>query len=271
MIIYLYKITNTLNHKIYVGIHKTANIDDGYMGSGTLLLKAIKKYGVENFTKEIIEKFDTYQAALSREQEIVNEDFLRRKDVYNLRSGGVGGFEHINSISKNKRINLIALKRKIQSGEIKVGGKEHWTEETYARLLKTGWNAQRKTGKIFNWWKSADTAKKEARRTKLSKDSGGNKNSAYGTHIYVDSKLKSLPETKELNKNRYREGEQPYGWITTSEWRDKKKNKNNNAYGRKWYNDGHRNYYLFPTDITILTMTLNKGRLKIGRWRGFDK
>ena len=51
----VYKIINLINGKYYYGIHSTENIFDGYMGSGKTIVNAIKKYGVENFTKEIIE------------------------------------------------------------------------------------------------------------------------------------------------------------------------------------------------------------------------
>lgn len=87
----IYKITNEINKKIYVGKHSTHNIDDSYMGSGVALQRAFDKYGIENFTKEIIHVCDTCEDALILESEIVDLDFVNRKDTYNLVVGGLSG------------------------------------------------------------------------------------------------------------------------------------------------------------------------------------
>jgi len=59
----IYKIINTVNNKIYIGKHSTGNIGDGYLGSGIIILRAIKKYGIDKFEKEILFKFNTEEEA----------------------------------------------------------------------------------------------------------------------------------------------------------------------------------------------------------------
>jgi group I intron endonuclease len=121
---YLYKITNLVNNKIYVGVHKTKDLNDGYMGSGKIIQQAIQKYGLQNFEKIILETFDTYEEALKKEYQIVNEEFLSRDNTYNLRVGGAGGFDWINknklnhTDSVNEKRNT-TLKAGYSSGKIK--------------------------------------------------------------------------------------------------------------------------------------------------------
>lgn len=85
---YFYKITNNVNGNFYYGVHNTDDLDDGYMGSGKLLHAAYKKYGIENFTKEIIKFFDTVEEAFEYEHEIVNEDLVKNRNCYNVQVGG---------------------------------------------------------------------------------------------------------------------------------------------------------------------------------------
>lgn len=105
----VYKTTNIVNNRFYVGVH-AQDIDpytpDGYIGSGTLLKNAIEKYGKSSFVRETLYVFDNAEDAYQKESEIVNEQFLDEyKDVtYNLKVGGDGNFgmtpEHRRIISE---------------------------------------------------------------------------------------------------------------------------------------------------------------------------
>lgn len=86
----VYKTTNLINNKTYIGVHYTDNIYDDYLGSGNALHSAIKKYGITNFKKEILFTFNILEDAYNKEAELVNEEFVKRDDTYNLRLGGVG-------------------------------------------------------------------------------------------------------------------------------------------------------------------------------------
>jgi group I intron endonuclease len=92
----IYRTTNKINGKFYIGKHQTKNLNDGYMGSGKLLKRAIKKYGVDNFTKEILFIFDNEEDMNSKEKELV----VLGESSYNLCEGGNGGFGYINRMSE---------------------------------------------------------------------------------------------------------------------------------------------------------------------------
>ena len=90
----IYKTTNLINGKFYIGMHKTKVLEDGYLGSGKLLVRAIEKYGKDNFTREVL-------VICSSEEEMkVAERILVVCDEsvsYNLCPGGHGGFGFINA------------------------------------------------------------------------------------------------------------------------------------------------------------------------------
>jgi len=88
----IYKVTNLLNEKFYIGKHVTNNLDDGYMGSGKLIKQAIKKHGIQNFSKEILFIFDNEEEMNLKERELV----VVNENTYNLCDGGKGGWSYIN-------------------------------------------------------------------------------------------------------------------------------------------------------------------------------
>ena len=99
----IYEVKNDINGKIYIGKHKTNDINDDYMGSGKILKRSIEKYGIENFTKTILFELETEQEMNDKEAEIVNEEFIRCGSNYNLMVGGQGGWDYINDKCKPRR------------------------------------------------------------------------------------------------------------------------------------------------------------------------
>lgn len=87
---FLYKTTNLLNGKVYYGIHSTNNLDDGYLGSGCYFYRSIKKYGKENFQREILEFFDCREDLSNAEKNLITEDFVKDPNCYNVQMGGEG-------------------------------------------------------------------------------------------------------------------------------------------------------------------------------------
>lgn len=84
---FIYKTTNTINGKIYVGQSKYN--DPKYLGSGFFLKEAIEKYGKENFSKIIIEECDSREIANEREKFWIRELSSKNREIgYNIADGG---------------------------------------------------------------------------------------------------------------------------------------------------------------------------------------
>lgn len=103
----IYKITNILNGRFYIGMHSTKNPHDGYLGSGKRIKAEINKYGKENFRKEILEQVSSRKILKEREAQIVNSELLADPLCLNLIFGGEGGWETYNANSELQRAKAI--------------------------------------------------------------------------------------------------------------------------------------------------------------------
>lgn len=101
----IYKTTNLVNRKYYIGQHTTDVLDDGYLGSGVRFRAALKKYGKESFSREILAHAESPEQLNALEAFYVGWEEVNNKNCYNLRTGGDNG-EH-SMESKNKISNTL--------------------------------------------------------------------------------------------------------------------------------------------------------------------
>lgn len=260
---YFYKITNNINNHFYYGVHSTNNLNDGYMGSGKRLHYAYKKYGIENFTKEILKFFNTKDEAFLYESEVVTEELVIDDNCYNLILGGKGfnctGFATVKDSSGNIFFAPVDDPR-IKSGEL-VG-----VSHGYGNYIDKDGNSYHlptdhylvKNGVVFGFNKNKTVVK----------DSSGNKflldvnderlKNGELQHVY-----KNMITAKDKNNNfyyvsiddkRYVSGELSPIWKDrkhTEKTKDKmhkthlnnehQKGEKNSQYGTTWMTNGNKN------------------------------
>ncbi len=192
---YIYKITNVLNNKYYIGMHSTDNLEDGYFGSGRKLSKAIKKYGKVNFKKEILEFLPNRSSLKEREKHLVNEDLLKDLLCMNLMIGGHGGYSEagrLGGIKSALRTNKILKKRfkneplflKAYQERGFIQAKKNWKDGKYKPVHLYG-----KNNGMYNKHHSIET------KYKMSKNHKGKSNSQFGTCWITNGK-----ENKKVKK-----------------------------------------------------------------------
>jgi len=99
---YIYKTTCVITGRWYIGMHSAYELNDGYMGSGIVLRRSLRKYGKENHILEILEFLPTRELLAEREKEIVDKELINDSLCMNLALGGTGFLneEHLEKCSK---------------------------------------------------------------------------------------------------------------------------------------------------------------------------
>lgn len=105
----IYKTTNLINGRIYIG--QDSNNNPGYLGSGKILKLALKKYGIENFKKEILESCTSKEELDEREKYWIEKFGTKKRKLYNITPGGSGGDTYTNNP------NLEKIKKKFREKE----------------------------------------------------------------------------------------------------------------------------------------------------------
>jgi hypothetical protein len=176
---FLYKTTNLINERYYLGMHSTNKLNDGYLGSGTRFYKELKKYGRENFTIEIIEFFDNRQELSEAEKKLIKEEHILDKNCLNLRNGGTGGF-------KDYEHGLIFIKSgektRFSKSNCPSNSEEH-RKKASERMKKRWEDGKMRHIPKLNNWKGKKHKKESIEKISSSKKGKhtGSENSQYGT------------------------------------------------------------------------------------------
>ena len=244
----IYQITNNINGKIYIGKHETFNIDDDYFGSGTIIQAAIKKYGIENFTKTILIELQNVEELNLLESLVVNSEFCKRSDVYNINVGGDGGWYYVNNesdfaIGSSRRLEKfhkpggIACQKKYKDeyGSFTAYVLNKMTDEQkikYRHKLLSNFKKFREEHPDFCCGEQNGMYGKiqtENTKQKISDIMKTESNKMRGKHWYKD------PNSKACRP--YYEGEQPAGWIRGKYATDNEYNAGKKHMGTVWITD----------------------------------
>jgi group I intron endonuclease len=191
----IYKITNLVNGKIYVG--KDAVNNPKYLGSGLILENAVRKYGVDNFKKEILEECNSLEELSQRESFWINKlNSTNRKIGYNITNGGEGGDTFSNQ--SNERKKEILEKRSISSRDIfsseeyrkklSVASKKLWKNPKHKSLI-----IKKLTGRKIKWKDKISKSIKEWHKTNPITESGRRKMSEAGKKS-LGKEIKTIPQ-----------------------------------------------------------------------------
>lgn len=201
----IYKTTNLINGKFYIGKHKTKELNDGYLGSGKILRRAIKKYGIENFHKEILHICKDEKHMNLLEKILVVPD---KETNYNLCKGGKGGFSYINDnglsgIHKEGVRQRACFAGGKASVELKTGIHAQTLEEKqYAGFLGAA-ARKKKYPEGITFKQSEQAIINQKNKFKETGHQKGPKNSQYGT-MWITNGIDNM----KIMKNE----KIPYGW-----------------------------------------------------------
>ena len=220
----IYKITNLINGKTYIGQHKYKDLNDSYMGSGKLLWRAYKKYGKENFTKEILYSKVQYQeTANDMEKFAIAKERALGKAEYNIADGGDGYCPN-----KGKHLSEETKRKMSESHKGK-----HFSEEHKEKISKTkkGKPSNRKGKKLGPFSEEHKRKLSEAHKGKYHSEEEKKKMSEArkGKHRSEETKRKMSEAQKGKHLG-----------PSSEEW---KKKISEARKGKHWYNNGTKNIW----------------------------
>jgi len=167
----VYKTTHLASRTFYTGAHRPLNPTDGYLGSGKLIGRAIKKYGRVAFTKEVLFEFDTPEEMYAKEREIVTTKFKRDPANYNLVEGGEGGWDGVSEALTPEQRKEVSAKGLARRREL------YRTDPEWVELRRK----QQRAAQRQRWMGETHTEETKAKMRGPRAATAGRHNSQYGT------------------------------------------------------------------------------------------
>jgi group I intron endonuclease len=192
----IYRTTNLINGKFYVG-KDTRNLNC-YLGSGELLKKAIKKYGKNNFVKEILEICDNLTELEEREKYWIKKlDSINQG--YNLTEGGTGGDTFNNNPNKEIIRNKLKERKHTEETKKKIS-KNNWQKNNIGSRTGTKWSNEQRF-KMEKYWNNNPSPMKGKKHTEESKQL--NREKHLGKKMSEETKVKMSLLKKGKSMERY--------------------------------------------------------------------
>ena len=263
---YIYKTTNLVNGKIYIG-KKKGEFTTSYKGSGKYLKNALNKYGVENFSVEVIEYCETLHIQNEREKYWIKYYRDLDVDMYNIASGGDGGDlvtclpcedydKFVKHISELNKMGIIGNKNKHLSSTHKqrIGGanrgkvhSQEWIDKQRQKVIgMTPWNkgldaSDERVQKHIH--KKGEFHHTEETKLKISKALSGRK-------LNVKNRDKWIMNLSESHKGKHFSEEHKYKLRQA-------------AIGRIWIHNATESKMIYPEELEkYLKLDYQKGRGK---------
>jgi len=187
----IYKTTNSLNGKFYVGKHIFKNgIEDDYLGSGTIFKRAVKKHGRDKFKRETLEECQTIEELNARE--IYWIETLNARDLakaYNIGTGGYGGDNYTHN--PNKEVIKEKLVGHLTSWRNSLSKEESFKFHSRPGDKNSNWRGGSSTGNCIDCGKFQSHPDRKRCMECRAKSYIGNGNPFSGKHHTDESKQKS--------------------------------------------------------------------------------
>lgn len=240
----IYKITNLINGKTYIGQHKYKDLNDSYMGSGKLLWRAYRKYGIENFKKEIICKNVQYKETIDDMERfyIKKEREQNPFGCYNILDGGEGHSgplsdetrKKMSKVRKGKKHRPLSEETRKKISEAHRGKKREPFSEEHKRKLseahKGKYHSEEEKKKMSESWDYDKHFTKETRR-KLS-EARKKQTAPFIGKKHSEETRKKISEACKGKPSSMK------GKHLSEKWRRKLSEAGK---GKHWYNNGAKN------------------------------